>query len=212
MILKVYGYGTPACVDERLAEACKGKHASKNVVIKGLSNGRVTIKNFLNHDDLIPRLSILTARDFALQLKATRSRWGPLLNEDIASFTSRIKTLWEPQQRAHSLSRGGPSTRMIDSNNVTSLLMEGNPESLKDERLKRSVLNRLVPPGLIVHSYVHHGIVKASLVDFNFAPLRRIEAFPNCIDDHRYEETLRSFRSIRSARLAEQNNQSKFFF
>jgi len=207
--IKVYGYGIPACVDETLAEALKGKRA-RGPGVPWLGK-RVTCKSIIRHDDVVPRLSILTARGFAMELQETRSRWGPLLTEDIASFTSRLKTVWAPTQRAHALSRGGPSERVPleksqavdDKKTVIAVDLH---KSLSDEatfeKLKKSLVHRLVPPGIIVHTYKHNGAHRAAVVDFNFPPLRRIEASQDCIDDHRFESILRAVRSVRAVKEA----------
>jgi len=198
--VSVYGYGIPACVDERLAEALKGKRADPSSTISWLGT-RVTCKSVIRHDDLVPRLSILTAREFALDLQSTRSRWGPLLNEDIASFTSRLKTVWAPTQRAHAMSRGGPTERvpterpLIEPKAVAVDLITLEP-------LKRSLIHRLVPPGIMVHTYMHNGCHRASVVDFRFAGLRRIAAFPDCIEDHRFWAILSAVRGVRASNEA----------
>jgi hypothetical protein len=231
--IKVYGYGTPACVDEQLAEACKGpphRNATINTktskIIPGLGH-RVICKNVICHDDIIPRLSLKTATDFACELKATKDKWGPLLNEDINSFMQRIKTVWAPNQRALSLVRGGPSERVkslgdvgsattttttttttppqtSSSSTTTTTFVQSvvtpDPELIRNERLKKSLAYRLAPPGLIAHTYKHHGTQRISLVDYNFPALRRIEAFENCIEDHRFNSILDAVRSAAVAK------------
>ena len=71
--ISVYGYGTPSCVDEELAEVCKGKNSSLH--LPGLGD-RVTIKSIVRRDDFVPRLSLLTAGLFAQELKSTREVCG----------------------------------------------------------------------------------------------------------------------------------------
>jgi hypothetical protein len=155
--VKVYAYSTPACVDERLAEACKGELAKQyagadgNVAapLPGLGY-RVTVKNFINRDDVVPRLSLNTARLFAMELKESRSRWSPLLSQDIKAFSQRAQTLWAPPQRksvpknprfSASGKRDGTTSKINRLDVATALDPTTDPNPI------------LVPPGVIVHSY-----------------------------------------------------------
>ncbi|KAH9251359.1 hypothetical protein BASA81_010797 [Batrachochytrium salamandrivorans] len=235
--LCVYAYGTPAVVDEALAEACKGRHAPDPArQVRGLG-ARVTVKNLVRHDDVVPRLSLLAARDFAQRLKETRSKWEPLLSEDIGSFAARVRTAWAPRQRAHALAarhglrlaRGEGASEAAEEGELAAGEVEEveaavaaaraeeaeaeaaaakQPEAPTPkqraaaalrERLERSLANPLVVPGLVCHTYEHHGAQRASLVDFRFAPLRRIAAFANSLDDHRLDEIMAAARGVRFA-------------
>jgi hypothetical protein len=156
--VKVFAYSTPACVDERLAEACKGELANQYgapgtkaaAPLPGLGY-RVTVKNFINRDDVVPRLSLHTARLFAMELKESRARWSPLLNQDLVAFTKRAQTLWAPPQRKSvpKNPRFGAEGQRDGATSKIERLVEA--DSGVDPTLDPNA--RLVPPGVIVHSY-----------------------------------------------------------
>ncbi|GBG28474.1 Hypothetical Protein FCC1311_046972 [Hondaea fermentalgiana] len=103
--INVYGFGSPACVDEALAEACKGrfhaKYAAPDAEPVTRLGDRVTVLNFVFRDDVVSRLSLFNARLFAADIKRLKPRWGPLLKEDRGAYTSRAFSLWAPQQRGN---------------------------------------------------------------------------------------------------------------
>jgi hypothetical protein len=204
MKLKVYAYGTPSVVCEQLA---------KDLAI----SNQVVIKNLINRDDMIPRLTIRSARDFCEHLKATREQWGPLLNEDLASFTQRVQSAWAPQQRARSMSRT-PEERVSSTTPPKPSKNEDDEEWMKrntwdalapstshKHRLEKSVANPLVVPGTIVHIFEHHGKPLAGLVNYKFMPLRRIVAFQHSPEDHKLDNMMLALRNVLFARGVSQN-------
>jgi len=102
IVIDVYGYGSPACVDERLAEALKGTFTHLRVPgaepVPGLGS-RVCVYNLVYRDDLVSRLSLFNARLFAADIKASKPRWKPLFEQDKGAFKDKAKTLWAPAQR-----------------------------------------------------------------------------------------------------------------
>jgi len=89
-LLRVYGYGTPACVDARLAN---------------LSNNFCT--TVVLHDDVIPRLTPTSVRCLLKHLLYIRETWVKAhLTNDIASFANRAKSGWAPRWRGGFVLRG----------------------------------------------------------------------------------------------------------
>ena len=70
--------------------------------LPGLGN-RVSVLNFIAGDDLVSRLSLTSAFEFVDHVKRLKPAWAPLMQEDKASYKSRMKTLWAPNQRGHYL-------------------------------------------------------------------------------------------------------------
>mmetsp|Transcript_14796 Transcript_14796/g.28644 ORF Transcript_14796/g.28644 Transcript_14796/m.28644 type:complete len:973 (-) Transcript_14796:180-3098(-) len=103
--INVYGFGSPACVDEPLAEACKGRFQEPYGTIEAEPiprlGSRVTVHNFVFRDDVVSRLSLFNARKFVAEIKNRKAHWAPLLQEDKGAITSRAFSLWAPQQRGH---------------------------------------------------------------------------------------------------------------
>jgi hypothetical protein len=79
IFITVYAYGTPPCVDNRLAEAMKG-HLS---TVKDPTLNRVVVKNFIHRDDLVSRLSLTNSKCFVAEVKMHKERWEPFLAQVI---------------------------------------------------------------------------------------------------------------------------------
>ena len=76
-ILRVYSYGSPACVDAKLSDA---------------QSSYVT--NCVLHDDIIPRLTPTSIRALLKHLLYIRETWVKThLNEDLMAITARAKTV-----------------------------------------------------------------------------------------------------------------------
>ena len=82
-LLRVYGYGTPSCVD-----ACLSDYAKSFVTTVVL------------HDDVIPRLTPTSIRGLLKHLLHIRETWVKVhLNEDLMAIRERAKTAWAPRWR-----------------------------------------------------------------------------------------------------------------
>eukprot|EP00816_Leptocylindrus_hargravesii_P009631 CAMPEP_0196801978 /NCGR_PEP_ID=MMETSP1362-20130617/1728_1 /TAXON_ID=163516 /ORGANISM="Leptocylindrus danicus, Strain CCMP1856" /LENGTH=812 /DNA_ID=CAMNT_0042173173 /DNA_START=702 /DNA_END=3137 /DNA_ORIENTATION=- len=82
-LLRVYTYGTPSCVDERLA-----KHMHDFVISTVL------------HDDIVPRLTPTSVRRLIKHLLFIRETWVKVhLNDDIAAIANRASRAWAPRWR-----------------------------------------------------------------------------------------------------------------
>lgn len=82
-LLRVYGYGTPACVDARLSDYAKS-----------------FVTTVVLHDDVIPRLTPTSIRGLLKHLLHIRETWVKVhLNEDLMAITERAKSAWAPRWR-----------------------------------------------------------------------------------------------------------------
>ena len=82
-LLRVYGYGTPSCVDARLSDFAKA-----------------FVTTVVLHDDVIPRLTPTSIRGLLKHLLHIRETWVKVhLNEDLMAITERAKTAWAPRWR-----------------------------------------------------------------------------------------------------------------
>ena len=94
--LKVYAYGTPSCVDGRLAE-CVSPFVTTVVL----------------HDDVVPRLTPASCRGLLKHLLHIRETWvKEHLTDDIMAITERAKTAWAPRWRgSFTLSKSSSSIK-----------------------------------------------------------------------------------------------------
>ena len=82
-LLRVYGYGTPSCVDARLSDYAK-----------------TFVTTVVLHDDVIPRLTPTSIRGLLKHLLHIRETWVKVhLNEDLMAITERAKSAWAPRWR-----------------------------------------------------------------------------------------------------------------
>jgi len=82
-ILRVYSYGSPACVDAGLSD---------------FATSYVT--NCVLHDDVIPRLTPTSIRALLKHLLVIRETWvKEHLTDDLMAITERAKTAWAPRLR-----------------------------------------------------------------------------------------------------------------
>ena len=82
-LLRVYGYGTPSCVDACLSEYVKS-----------------FVTTVVLHDDVIPRLTPTSIRGLLKHLLHIRETWVKVhLNEDLIAIRERAKTAWAPRWR-----------------------------------------------------------------------------------------------------------------
>ncbi|KAH9259965.1 hypothetical protein BASA81_001725 [Batrachochytrium salamandrivorans] len=200
----VYAFGTPAVVDVKLAEICKGDKST--VINGGVFGNRVRVRNLICHDDLVPRLSLRASREFCEHLKATREQWGPLLAEDWDGFVNRAQTVWAPRQRTARMpvnsNRAGareeaPREEEEEEEGSEEWLSRNTFDPLQQQGgLERSLITVLVVPGTICHTFPHRGVQRVSLVDYHFVPLRKIQAFQHAVDEHRMDNTMIALRGV----------------
>ncbi len=82
-MLRVYTYGSPACVDTNLAEFCKSY-----------------VVSCVLHDDVIPRLTPTSIRALLKHLLYIRETWVKAhLANDLMAITERAKKAWAPRLR-----------------------------------------------------------------------------------------------------------------
>lgn len=82
-IMRVYSYGSPACVDAKLADYAQSY-----------------VTNCVLHDDVIPRLTPTSIRALLKHLLYIRETWVKAhLNDDLMAITERAKTAWAPKLR-----------------------------------------------------------------------------------------------------------------
>ena len=81
--LRVYSYGSPACVDAKLSEYAK-----------------TYVTNCVLHDDVIPRLTPTSIRALLKHLLYIRETWvKDHLTNDLMAITERAKKAWAPRLR-----------------------------------------------------------------------------------------------------------------
>ncbi|GKY98468.1 hypothetical protein MPSEU_000804100 [Mayamaea pseudoterrestris] len=81
--LKVYAYGTPSCIDARLAESVES-----------------FVVTVVLHDDVIPRLTPTSCRQLLKHLLTIRETWvKEHFPEDFLALQERAKTAWAPTFR-----------------------------------------------------------------------------------------------------------------
>ena len=82
-MLRVYSYGSPACVDAKLSDYAQSY-----------------VTNCVLHDDIVPRLTPTSIRAFLKHLLTIRETWvKEHLTDDITAITERAKTAWAPKLR-----------------------------------------------------------------------------------------------------------------
>jgi len=226
MRLAVYGYGTPPCVDARLAEAMKTTYINKNktdaaeevessvtvqkdeVSMCRTLGCRIMVKNFVTRDDMVSRLSVQNIHNCAMEIKDSKGNWGQYVQEDTESFTARAKSLWAPPQRAKPLAsfKSAADSDVPLINKDSDEMDIGSVEQdhiLEGEQLEEDDTNkRLYIPGIIVHSHRFRGTEKASVVDYRHSSFNRIQAFQNMQADHKQVNIALAMKSIVAGRKA----------
>lgn len=82
-LLKVYAYGTPSCVDAKLADSVKS-----------------FVTTVILHDDVFPRLTPTSCRGLLKHLLHIRETWVKAhIEEDLRAVGERAKTVWAPKFR-----------------------------------------------------------------------------------------------------------------
>lgn len=82
-VVKVYSYGSPPCVDERLCDLLEP-----------------FVVSIVLHDDVVPRLTPTSCRELLKHLLYIRETWvKEHLPDDIMAITDRAKTAWAPRWR-----------------------------------------------------------------------------------------------------------------
>jgi len=82
-LLRVYGYGSPACVDAKLSD-----------------NVQPYVTTCVLHDDVIPRLTPTSIRGLMKHLLYIRETWVKAhLANDLTAIKERAKTAWAPKVR-----------------------------------------------------------------------------------------------------------------
>jgi len=162
----------------------------------------------VNRDDLVSRLSLFNAREFAADIKASRPRWQPLFERDKGAYKEKAKSLWAPEQRGKDRSVKRSPTDIMKRLSVRSGdgsepdPAEGRAASRRSKRgsKERVLPHRLVVPGITAHVYTWRGTQQAALIDYRFPGLRRIQASESIISDHRMKKIHAVFRSVRAVR------------
>jgi hypothetical protein len=94
-ILRVYAFGTPSCVDARLAEAVDP-----------------FVTTVILHDDVFPRLTPTSCRGLLKHLLHIRETWVKThMEDDLRAVGERAKTVWAPKFRQSFTLK--PSSRSI---------------------------------------------------------------------------------------------------
>lgn len=82
-LLRVYGYGSPSCVDAELSDYVKS-----------------FVTTVVLHDDVIPRLTPTSIRGLLKHLLHIRETWVKMhLADDLRAISDRAKTAWAPRWR-----------------------------------------------------------------------------------------------------------------
>jgi len=83
-MLRVYGYGTPSCVDAKLSDYVKS-----------------FVTTVVLHDDVVPRLTPTSIRSLLKHLLHIRETWVKAhLTNDLIAITERARTAWAPRWRS----------------------------------------------------------------------------------------------------------------
>ena len=82
-LLRVYGYGSPSCVDADLSDYVKS-----------------FVTTVVLHDDVIPRLTPTSIRGLLKHLLHIRETWVKMhLADDLRAISDRAMTAWAPRWR-----------------------------------------------------------------------------------------------------------------
>jgi hypothetical protein len=82
-LLRVYGYGSPSCIDAELSDYVKS-----------------FVTTVVLHDDVIPRLTPTSIRGLLKHLLHIRETWVKMhLADDLKAISDRAKTAWAPRWR-----------------------------------------------------------------------------------------------------------------
>jgi len=96
-LLHVYAYGTPSCVDVKLAESVDP-----------------FVTTVVLHDDVVPRLTPASCRALLKHLLHIRETWVKQnLEKDIHAVTRRASTVWRPKTRHTFTLMSAPSSSTI---------------------------------------------------------------------------------------------------
>lgn len=83
-VVRVFGFGTPACVDASLSDDVKS-----------------FVTTVVLHDDVVPRLTPTSIRGLLKHLLHIRETWVKThLSSDLMAITERAKTAWAPRWRS----------------------------------------------------------------------------------------------------------------
>ncbi len=92
-LFRVYSYGTPSCVDAKLADSVDS-----------------FVTTVVLHDDVFPRLTPTSCRGLLKHLLHIRETWVKIhIEEDLRAVGARAKTAWAPKFR-HSFTLGSASS------------------------------------------------------------------------------------------------------
>lgn len=92
--LKVYSYGTPSCLDAKLAESVDS-----------------FVTTVVLHDDVFPRLTPTSCRGLLKHLLHIRETWvNAHIEEDLRAVGERAKAAWAPRFRQNFALRSSPSS------------------------------------------------------------------------------------------------------
>lgn len=197
--LEVYGYATPPCVDYFVTTSTQLFYDETEINNRASRFfKRLKIYNYINRDDLVPRLSLYCLENCAMEIKRTQPLWEQYVNEDTRSFTQKAMSFWEPNQRSRLKKAEMEQTEVENASDC--LAVVPTEEKKKDQLGQVEV--RLFIPGVIIHSYLHNGITKAALVTGEFESFSKIEAFENMQEDHYSSNIALSLKSIAFARTA----------
>ena len=115
-LLRVYTYGTPSCVDERLA-----KHMHDFVISTVL------------HDDIVPRLTPTSVRRLIKHLLFIRETWVKVhLNDDITAIANRASRAWAPRWRGSVVLKSSCSTSRAETNDSSTATNNYSPVNPSD--------------------------------------------------------------------------------
>ena len=93
-----------------------------------------------------------------------------------------------------------------DANGNPALTLGRKTSELIEEAItlakKTSELTPLLVAGSIVHIYQHSGVMHASVVDYNYVGLQRIEVYENAIKDHYRKAITVNLREVQAGRIA----------
>lgn len=182
--VQVKAFATPPCTDKLLSILTQSGYLKKDVKFFN----RIDLRNFINRDDIVSRLSLQCLHHCALEIKRTKPLWQRYVEEDVKSYKEKAKALWAPNQRSNFIK----DTQMeVEISNCTDFIQVKEQEdfSLIEE-------DKIYIPGVIYHSYQHNGMTKASIVTGEFESFTQVQAFENMQEDHSTNNIGLGLRSI----------------
>jgi len=173
--VEAFSFALPSCGDEKVGKFCEG-----------------FVTAVINCDDIVPRLSLETARKLRKDLQGRRPAYRQFAQEDIASVQD-VRSLVKQKRRLGraQAADANPHAHDLDDEQLSNVREElsqpsspGVAASSTTTELDTAAEVKLYPPGRLVHLYRYRGVRRAAWVSRGHPALHRIEVEQGLVKDH----------------------------